>query len=413
MLSVLSKPKVPESLSGKFCAAFSGCCKGIGQTFFGGVLGAACGVVKPAAEWMLNVWEKATDKNSSFKGRMAVLIDIGAAAVVMAGSVLRFGEPASYFFATTAGLLSAYGTYKGITLSFTSSNQALSLCGKAKEISKELWVFGENVVAALEAKTSQANTSQTTTYHSERSLCSSIVESMKGAAIGCVAGALMPFAQLLKTILAAKRKWPVLINTGAINIYAWYVGTVLIGSELSLFILAGLEGTLTVYGLGKGAFVGYTQSATLVPTRLWEGGLGCEAAPALSSATAPSSVTVPSLPSVTITSPSSSTADGTLATTMDNTLKTRTHGTHAIIQPATQSQVQPIHSLSTLANSTMPNSATSTTLISAMTNSANLSEKNCQWMYEEKKSSIKITGGSNLSPHPYKISVEMNRKQAW
>lgn len=266
---------IRENRCQKITRGLFGCCKGLFNGILGGVVGAICGVTKPIAEWGRNAWEKVYERHPDNRGRLTVVIDMGAAAVVLFGSTVRFGTPAIWFFAATGGSLCLYGAYKGVKMGLQDLVSAWDL---TKNIACQLWVWEvdyqkqiqerENIISlSLSLRSIQSPQANAL------SLGTKLIEGAKGAVVGTFAGALMPYAQLVKTILSAKRRWPVLINTGAINIYAGYVGTTYVGTELSLWIVCGLQTSFAVYGMVKGTYIGYHQGAAHVSELLWQGGL--------------------------------------------------------------------------------------------------------------------------------------------
>lgn len=235
------------------------CCTKLSRALVGGLWGATCGILKPAAQWLLNAWDKIKDKTPANRGRYPVLMDILAASVVLCGSEIRFGMPIIWFFVISEGILGLQGAYRGFKMGWHTELQEI-----LRDIPQELWVW---------EKDPKKIQSQRETIQSQRPTSITIWQTTKGIVIGLFAAATMPYVQLLCTILAAKRPLPVLINAGLINIYALYIGASYVGFELSLNLFAGLQTTLAFYGAIKGGYLGYTEDSTKVCNALWQGGL--------------------------------------------------------------------------------------------------------------------------------------------
>lgn len=276
-----------------------GVAKGYPMESWGGVVGAICGVTKPLAEWGRNAWEKIYERHPDNRGRLTVIVDMGAAAVVLFGSTVRFGAPAIWFFAATGGALCLHGIYQGVKLGLQNLERNLNRPSHSyflvtwdliKAIACELWVWKIDYQQQIQERENIINLSLSlrsiqSSQANSLPVCTKLIAGTKGAVIGIFAGALMPYAQLVKTILSAKRRWPVLINTGAINIYAGYIGTTYIGAKASLLIICSLQASLAIYGMVKGAYVGYLQGTAHVSELLWQGGLEYPAPEVISSPT--------------------------------------------------------------------------------------------------------------------------------
>ena len=231
-----------------------------GRACLGGLIGIFVGGTMPLAQWLLNAMDRIQEKKRNNQSRWPVLIDIVAAVVVFYGSELRFGESCLWFLMSVESLLITYGFCRGITIGW---QQALI------DIPKKLWGWGnEEIVLPYHHS---ANTRQSSKILHRHWLLS-IWEGSKGAFLGVLVGMTMPYAQLIQTMMSAKRKWPIIINSCYINGYAIYVGSTYLGKDLSLLILQRFEQALAAYGLIRGGIIGYQEESSKVLTFMWKGG---------------------------------------------------------------------------------------------------------------------------------------------
>lgn len=236
----------------------------------GGIVGAAAGFLKPAAEWLLNIRDRIQEKNASEKVRWPAILDIGASAVVAYGSVVRFGQPALWVIVAVEAGLTLWGFVKGLLIS-----QKKHLL----EIPKQLWnwsvsnkhAMGDNLIVISQAESTKINFVLKPVNKIQK-----ICHAVSGAFLGFFAALTMPLKQLLTVIYSAKRRWPPLINGGVLTSYALYVGSIYIGGEYSILIAKRLAQVLGVYGMLRGGYLGYTQEPSKVLTMMWSGGFNTD-----------------------------------------------------------------------------------------------------------------------------------------
>jgi hypothetical protein len=238
-------------------------CTKLTRSIMGGIWGAVCGTLKPAGQWLMNGWDRIHDKNPNNRGRLPVIVDMAAISVILGLSVTGLGTPIVYFFAAGETLLALHGAYRGCKIGWNNGVTKM-----LSEIPEELWVIERN----------SGNQSEKAVV--VRPQGNRLVETTKGVVKGIFAGSIMPYVQIMHSILSAKRPLPMFIISGFLNFFALYTGaTVFVGPALSLKIFLGLEAALASYGGIKGGYIGYTEDASHVFHRLWQGGFTRPATP--------------------------------------------------------------------------------------------------------------------------------------
>lgn len=246
--------KAPESL-----------CTKLTRSLVGGIWGAACGAVRPVGQWLMNSWDRVHDSNPNNRGRLPVIVDMVSISVILGLSATTIGTPVVCFFAAGGTLLALQGAYRGSKIGWESETKKMLL-----EIPEELWVIEKQ-----KTRGNQPENMVVVRREGDRSnnRGNRLMETTKGVIKGIFAGAMMPYVQIMHSILSAKRPLPMFIISGFLNAFALYTGaTVFVGPALSLKLLLGIEAALACYGGIKGGYIGYTEDSSQVCDRLWQGG---------------------------------------------------------------------------------------------------------------------------------------------